>query len=54
MTDEVILTEPAVPNKRRQPLTVIPNDYCVWVPANALKLNLQLPSTGEADGREFN
>ena len=51
MTDEAILTEPAVPNKRRQPLTVIPHVYLAWVPANALNQNLQLPPTGEVDGR---
>ena len=50
MTDEAILTEPAVPNKRRQPLTVIPHVYSVQVPANALNQNLQLPPTGEVDG----
>ena len=50
MTDEAILTEPAVPNKRRQPLAVIPHVYLAWVPANALNQNLQLPPTGEVDG----
>ena len=49
MTDEVILTEPAVPNKRRQPMTVIPHVYLARVPANALNQNLQLLLVGETN-----
>jgi len=49
MTDEVILTEPAVPNKRRQRLAVIRSVLFASVPTNALNVNLQLLSTGEVN-----
>jgi hypothetical protein len=51
MTDEAILTEPAVPNKRRQRLAVIRSVFVASVPTNALNKNLQLLSIGEINRR---
>ena len=45
MVDETTLTEPAVPNKRRQLMAVMPIVFRNRFPTNALTINLQLLPT---------